>query len=150
MKYLLLSIIMLGFASISYAGEGQYERYHINVRIEKPLPAFITNNLAAIQTSINKIKNVSRRINQNLSNEEDTNSFAIDNNASYLEVKATFAIPHPVPQQYLDEQAKFENFLTKLRENAMPSTEDYQMQMSKHVCNNGTGLNQPCVIAENF
>ena len=154
MKYLLIAIIIsiCTYSTSSQATPKQHTRYHICVRVAKPLPAFITNNLAAIQTSITKIKNVSSKINEGLGNEENTDSFSIDNNAVYLEVKATFAVPYPVPQTFLDEQATFENFLTKLRGNAMPSTfaDEYVLEVSRHVCNNGLEPPVPCVIEENF
>ena len=129
-----------------------YERYIIKVRIAKPLPAFITNNLSAIQTSLGKLKNVSEKINANNPGRsvEDTDKFVIDNNAVYLGVIASFAIPHPVPQAYLDEQSTFETFLGKLSENAMADTEDYQKKISKHVCNNGVYPFVPCAGVVNF
>jgi hypothetical protein len=94
---------------------------------------------------LNKLKNVSQKINA-----EETNSFTVDNNAVYLEVDASFAIPHPVPQTYLDEQATFENFLNKLSQNAMPNTENYQKVISRHVCYNGKIPIQSCVVEVDF
>lgn len=132
-----------------------YERYIINVRIAKTggqLPTFIKNNLTAIQTSLGKLKDVSVKINANNPGRsvEDTDKFTIDNNAIYLELDASFAVPHPVPQAYLDEQATFETFLVRLSENAMADTDDFKKVISKHPCRNGILPFVACTGVINF
>lgn len=129
---------------------GQSLRYTINVRIAKPLPSFITSNLTAIQTSLNKIKLVSKKLNEGKGNEENTNYFTIDNNAVFLGVNASFAVPYPLPQGMLDEQATFENFLKKLSQFSMPDDIDngYGKTINKHICNHE--INKSCTDKVDF
>ena len=150
-----MAFAMLTFMPKAKAEDKLYDRYIIKVRIAKTdgqLTTFIKNNLTAIQTSLGKLRDVSQKINANNPGRsvEDTNKLTIDNNAVYLGVDASFAVPHPVPQAYLDEQATFENFLGKLSKNAMPDTENYQKNISKHVCNNGVMPLTPCTGVVNF
>lgn len=125
----------------------QHKRYEINVRVVKPLPSIITNNLTLISNSLDKIKAVSQKI----KNYENTNTWVTDNtNPSYRTFKASLAVPYPLPQQFLDEQATFEGYLVILSSNAMPSSGMYIKRVQSHICNNGMIPNQACEGVTNY
>lgn len=138
MKKYIIGLIILTLAATALTaiaqGIGNHKRYEIFARIAKPLPAYITNNLTAIQTSITKIKNASQKI----KNYENTNYLNIDNtNAEYLEIRASLAVPYPLPQAYLDEQTKYENFLSNISTLCMATGTSYVKKIQSHICNNG-------------
>lgn len=134
MKKYIIGLILV-FASTSFAqGVGNHKRYEINIRVAKPLPSVITNNLTAISNSLDKIKVASRKI----KNYEKTDTWVTDNtNAGYRSFTASFAMPYPLPQAFVDEQATFEGYLMILSNNAMPSSGTYNKKVQSHICNNG-------------
>ena len=134
MKYILAILILINFVPVVQAQtSGQYKRYTIDMRVAKPLPSIITNNITLISNVLDKIKAVSVKI----KNYEETATWSTDNtNDSYRTFKASFAVPYPLPQQFLDEQATFEGYLVILSNNAMASNSTYTKIVQSHICNN--------------
>lgn len=146
-KYIIGLTILLFTSTVVAQDVGNHKRYEINVRIVKPLPAIITNNLTVISNSLDKIKAVAQKI----KNYELTNVWVTDNtNASYRMFVASFAVPYPLPQAYLDEQITFESYLVILSNNSMPSSGMYAKKVQSHICNNGLTPPVPCSGITNY
>lgn len=149
-KYIivLILIVLIDVSTAIAQGVGNHKRYEIFARIAKPLPAYITNNLTVIQTSITKIKNASQKI----KGYEETNYLNIDNtNANYLEIRASLAVPYPLPQAYLNEQTTYENFLSNISPLCMATgTGFYIKKIQSHICNNGLTPSIPCSGATDY
>ena len=147
MKYLPFVLIIFGFLFFANAQGVLHQRYEVNVRVAKPLPPAIGDNLTLISNSLNKIKAVAAKIN----NYENTNTWSTDNtNAAYRTFTASFAVPYPLPQTYLDEQATLEGYLVTLSNNAMPGTGTYTKIVHSHICNNGLTPTDSCSGANNY